>query len=119
MSRTPDLTIDKKLTVAVDADHQARLHRPRSRPNDFITSHSASELTPLTDVNTDPKNEMPRLGFFLQSEPISQSLQRSMTEGFLNINKMIQSSLEAFTSGKNFSFKFRSKHARVSAYNKS
>ena len=76
MSRTPDLTEDEKLIVAVAADHQARLHRPR--PNDFITSHSASELTPLIDVNTDPKNEMPRSGFFLQSEPISQDLQRSM-----------------------------------------
>ena len=95
MSRTPDLTEDEKLTVAVDAEHQARLHRPR--PNDFITSHSASELTQLTDVNTDPQNEMPRSGLFLQSEPISQGLQRSMTEGFLNMNKMIQSSLEAFT----------------------
>ena len=95
MSRTPDLTENEKLTVAVEADHQGRLHRPR--PNDFITSHSASELTSLTDVNTDPKNEMSTSGFFLQSEPISQGLQRSMTEGF-HMNKMIQSSLEAFTA---------------------
>ena len=62
MSRTPDLTEDEKLTVAVHADHQAGLHRPR--PNDFITSHSASELTPLPDVNTDPKNRNAEIGIF-------------------------------------------------------
>ena len=96
MSRTPDLAEDEKLTVAVETDHQGRLHRPR--PNDFITRHSASELTSLTDINTDPKNKMSTSGYFLQSEPISQGLQQSMTEGFFNMNKMIQSSLEAFTS---------------------
>ena len=73
MSRTPDLTKDEKLTVAIETYHQGRLHRPR--PNNFITSHSASELTSLTDINTDSKNEMSTSGFFLQSEPISQGLQ--------------------------------------------